>query len=400
MVSAIAPTPRRISVLGATGSVGQSTLDVLRQSRDAFTIEALVANGNLDELVAAALEFRPQIAVLADDAKRDALADALRGTGIAHAAGRDAVLDAASRPADWTMAAIAGTAGLEPTLAAVKRGGTIALANKECLVCAGHAFMDEARKSGACILPVDSEHNALFQALGGGDVRDAVKMTLTASGGPFRGWSRDALNRVRPEQALKHPTWTMGRKITIDSASLMNKGLELIEARHLFGIEPDKLDVLVHPQSIVHGLVQWRDGSVVAGLAPADMRIPISHCLGYPARRQGCSPCLDLAQIGALTFERVDDRAFPAVQLAFAAMRQAGGSTAYNAANEEAVAAFLSEKIGFNAIAGCVEHVMDELLARAELYEPETAASALELHALARRTAAAFVEQHYERLSV
>jgi 1-deoxy-D-xylulose-5-phosphate reductoisomerase len=385
------PGNRRVSILGATGSIGKSTLDVLRKNAQDYAIEALVAGDNVGELVAAAREFRPQIAVLANISKADALRHALQGSGIRSAAGPEAVLEAASRPADWTMAAITGTAGLAPTLEAVRRGGTIALANKECLVCAGQAFMDEASKSNAIILPVDSEHNALFQALGGGDIGNVRRMTLTASGGPFRGWSKAALADVRPEQALKHPTWSMGRKITIDSATLMNKGLELIEAHHLFGLDQDRLDVLVHPQSIVHGLVHWRDGSVVAGMAPADMRIPISHCLGYPARVDGCSAWLNLAAIGSLSFERVDDAVFPAVQLAFAAMKIAGGGTVYNAANEEAVAGFLSGKIGFADIAQCVENVLSDMDRHGMMFDPDNVDAALMLHHLAQAESRRFI---------
>jgi 1-deoxy-D-xylulose-5-phosphate reductoisomerase len=293
----------RVTVLGASGSVGSSTASVIRQHRERFTVSAVVGGRNVVALAAVARELGASFAAVADARRRDELRDALAGTGIASGAGASAVLEAAERDADVVVAAISGTAGLAPTYAAVKRGRCVALANKESLVCAGQVVMGAARAADARILPVDSEHNALQQALGAGALTDVASMTLTASGGPFRTWSREQIARATPAQAAAHPTWSMGAKIHIDSASLMNKGLELIEAHHLFRMPSERLDVLVHPQSVVHGLVYWRDGAVTAGLAAPDMRIPIAHCLGLGERLPLSRPCLDLAAIGALTFE-------------------------------------------------------------------------------------------------
>ena len=278
---------RSITILGATGSVGVSTVDLIKRAPERYRVEAVTARRNAVALAKIAREVGARLAVVADPAAYDELKQALAGSGIEAAAGEGALLDAAQRPADWLMAAISGAVGLKPTLAAIERGATVALANKECLVCAGGLFMRRAAATGATVLPVDSEHNAIFQALGAGPREDVRRIILTASGGPFRTWSMEAIKAATPEQALKHPNWSMGPKITIDSASLMNKGLELIEAHHLFALAPSEIDVLVHPQSVVHGLVDFRDGSVVAQLGPADMRVPIAHFLGWTSRIDG-----------------------------------------------------------------------------------------------------------------
>ncbi len=384
---------RSVSILGATGSIGSSALSVIRQHREKFRVDVLVGGSNLAALVAQAKEFRPKIVALANDDHRQDLQSALEGYDIQVSAGEQAVLDAAAHPADITIAAIAGTAGLLPTHTALQRGGTLALANKECLVCAGQAFMRDAQRFNTTILPLDSEHNALLQALGGEPVSRAERLTLTASGGPFRGWRSADLKHVTPQDALKHPTWTMGLKVTLDSATLMNKGLELIEAHHLFGVNAERLEVLVHPQSIVHGLVSWGDGSVTVGMASPDMQVPIAHCLGYPERLHVAVPRLDLAALGQLTFENVDDAVFPAVNLAFQAMKMAGGATVYNAANEIAVDAFLQGRIGFLGIADCVAECLNAFAGRALLREPASVQEALALHRDVQHTASCYVGQ-------
>jgi len=279
---AAASAVRTVSVLGATGSIGDSTMDLLRGARDRYQVEALTANGNVQGLAKLAKEFGARFAATADPARLSELKEALAGTRIECGAGESAIIEAAARPADWVMAAVSGAAGLKPALAAVDRGATVALANKECLVCAGDFFMERAARAGARILPADSEHNALFQALSSGNREELVRVIITASGGPFRTWAPADIEQATLEQALKHPNWSMGQKITIDSASMMNKGLEVIEASYLFGLAPDEIDVLVHPQSIIHGMVEFSDRSVVAQLGTPDMRIPIAHCLGWP----------------------------------------------------------------------------------------------------------------------
>lgn len=337
-----------VTILGASGSIGRSTVDVVRQHPDRFTVEAVVGGRDAAALAQVARNVGASFAALADPEQLEPLREALAGTGIATGAGPSAVLEAAAREVDIVVAAISGTAGLAPTYAALKPGRSVALANKESLVCAGEVVMSTARAVGARVLPMDSEHNALEQALGAGAIEDAVSLTLTASGGPFRTWSREQIARATPAEAAAHPTWSMGPKINVDSASLMNKGLELIEAHHLFGMPEDRLEVVVHPQSIIHGMVQWRDGGVTAGLALPDMRIPIAHCLGLGERVRLTSPRLDLAAIGALTFERADETRFPCLPLARIALRQGGAlPTVLNAANEIAVAAFMAGQIGF-----------------------------------------------------
>jgi 1-deoxy-D-xylulose-5-phosphate reductoisomerase len=351
---------RVVTVLGATGSIGASTIDLLRRSRERFRVEALTAHSNVAALAELAKEFNVSFAAIAEESRYEELKAALAGTGIAVGAGEAAMIEAAQRPANWVMAAMSGAAGLKPAIAAAERGVTVALANKECLVCAGEVFMRTAEKSGACVLPVDSEHNALFQAMGAGRREDLTRVILTASGGPFRTWTREQIENATIEQALKHPNWSMGRKITIDSASMFNKGLEIIEAYHLFDLEPDQIEVLVHPQSIIHGLVEFSDCSVVAQMGAPDMRTPIAHCLAWPERIDGPAKKLDLAAIGQLTFEAPDPVRFPSLRLVQEALRAGGAMpTVFNAANEVAVDAFLNGRIGFGGIARLVEATME-----------------------------------------
>jgi 1-deoxy-D-xylulose-5-phosphate reductoisomerase len=350
---------RTISIFGATGSVGLSTLDLVRQHRDQYRVIALTANGNAADLAALAKEFAAEIAVVADEAAYPALKDALAGTNIKAAAGEAALIEAARMGADWTMAAIVGCAGLPPTMAAIEAGKTVALANKEALVSAGEIMMAAVKRSGATLLPVDSEHNAIFQCLAGGTVDQVRKITLTASGGPFRTYTLDQMRTVTPAQAVAHPNWDMGAKISVDSATMMNKGLELIEAHHLFPVGLDKIDVLVHPQSVIHSMVEFVDRSTLAQLGSPDMRIPIASALAWPKRIDtNCLP-LDLAKIGSLSFEAPDFERFPALRLARSAIQLGGAAPAVlNAANEIAVAAFLSGRIGFLEIASVVEAVL------------------------------------------
>jgi len=376
--------PRRISVLGATGSIGESTLDLIGRDPDAYEVVSLTGCKNATRLAELAIRHRAELAVVADPGCYTDLKAALAGTGIETASGERALLDAASRPADWVMAAIVGAAGLKPTLRAVRQGTAIALANKECLVSAGSIFMAEVARRGTTLLPVDSEHSAALQVMTGTEPERIERVCLTASGGPFRTWSLTQMADAGPEQALKHPNWSMGAKVTIDSATLMNKGLELIEAHHLFALPPDKLDVLVHPQSIVHCLVYMSDGAVLAQLSCPDMRTPIAYSLAWPERMHVPNKRLDLAEIGALTFETPDLERFPALRLAKDVLA-AGGSagTVLNAANEVAVAAFLEKRIGFLAIAGLVEAT---LAASADLtgIVPQTADDVLDIDEEAR----------------
>ncbi|WP_019961853.1 1-deoxy-D-xylulose-5-phosphate reductoisomerase [Woodsholea maritima] len=352
---------KRITVLGATGSIGEATLDLVRANRDQFEVVALTANTRVEDLIALALEFRPQCVALGDTQGADRLASALAGSGIDWAVGEEAVIDAARRPADWTMAAIVGAAGLKPTLAAAEQGGAIALANKEALVCSGVLFLDTCARFGTRVLPVDSEHNAIAQALANNRRHDVRKIVLTASGGPFRSSSLAEMGQASVETALAHPTWSMGAKISIDSATMMNKGLEIIEACHLFDLEHNRVEVLVHPDSIVHGLVEYCDGSWLAQLGSPDMRTPIAHALAFPQRMAADIAPLDLAKIGTLRFEAPDELRFPALRLARDAFAAGGGLAAVlNSANEVAVAAFLNGHIGFLEIAQCVETCLDQ----------------------------------------
>jgi 1-deoxy-D-xylulose-5-phosphate reductoisomerase len=379
---------RSVTVLGATGSVGMSTVDLLKRGNGKYRVEAVTANKNAADLAKIARELNARIAVVADPAAYDELKDALAGSGIEAASGEAALIEAAERPADWVMAAVSGSVGLKPTLAAAKRGATVALANKECLVCAGGVFMRTVAAYGASLLPVDSEHNAIFQALTAGPREDVSRIVITASGGPFRTWTREQMRTAKLEQALKHPNWSMGPKITIDSATMMNKCLELIEAHHLFAVEPEKLAVLVHPQSIIHGMVEYRDGSVVAQLGSPDMRIPIAHCLAWPARIDGPAAKLDLAKIATLTFEAPDPDRFPALALGRRALETGGAApTILNAANEIAVAAFIGGRIGFGGIAQLVEATLEAAERRNATAEPQDIDEALAVDHMARSLA-------------
>jgi len=351
--------PRGVTILGSTGSVGQSTVDLIARDPASYRVEALVARTSVELLAEQARRLRARLAVAAEPDRYQALKAALAGTSIEVAAGPEAVIEAAERPAEWVMAAVVGFAGLAPTLAAARRGALVALANKEALVCAGRLLIDAIEQSGGVLLPVDSEHNAIFQVFEPNQHGAVDRLILTASGGPFRNWSLADMADVTPEQALAHPNWDMGAKISIDSATMMNKGLELIEAQLLFGLPGEQVEIVVHPQSIIHSMVAYRDGSVLAQLGTADMRIPISHALGWPARIDGPSAKLDFMSIPALTFERPDSGRFPALRLAREALVTGGyAPIVLNAANEAAVAAFLARRIRFLDIARIVEDVM------------------------------------------
>jgi len=385
----LARAPRTVTLLGATGSIGSSTADLLRRDAVRYRVEAVTAHRDAAGLARLARELNARFAAVADPAAYNVLKAELSGSGIEAAAGAAAIIEAARRPANWVMAAITGAASLAPTLAAAERGATVALANKECLVCAGGLFMRRAAATGATVLPVDSEHNAIFQALSAGRREDLRRIVLTASGGPFRTWSLAAIRKVTVEQALKHPTWSMGPKITVDSATLMNKGLELIEAHHLFALGPEQLDVVVHPQSIVHGLVEFRDGSVIAQLGSPDMRIPIAHCLAWPVRMGTPAPRLDLAKVATLTFEEPDTVRFPALAIARRALAAGGAApTILNAANEVAVREFIGGRLGFCGIAALVEATLDAFERRGETAEPQSVEAALAIDHNARRVAA------------
>jgi 1-deoxy-D-xylulose-5-phosphate reductoisomerase len=383
-----AAEPRTITILGATGSIGASTLDLIRRAPERYRVESISARRNAGALGKIAREIGARHAVVADPAAYRELKDALFGSRTEAAAGENALIEAAQRPADWVMAAISGSAGLKPTLAAIERGATVALANKECLVCAGSLFMRRAASAGATVLPVDSEHNAVFQALGAGNRADVRRAILTASGGPFRTWSKEAIKAATPEQALRHPNWSMGPKVTVDSATLMNKGLEIIEAHHLFSLKSNEIDVLVHPQSVVHGLVEFRDGSVVAQLGSPDMRIPIAHCLAWPRRIDGPAARLDLAALQQLTFEAPDLERFPALALARRAMETGGAApTVLNAADEVAVGEFIAGRIPFPAIVALVEATLNIAAGRDLLAEPAGIDAALAVDHIARSLA-------------
>jgi len=357
---------RKVTVLGSTGSIGVNTLDVIANVRKihgdrALPITALTAGNNVKVLIEQALAMKPALAVIADETQFAELKTALAGSGIAVAAGRQAVIDAAARPSDFVMVAIMGAAAIEPALAAIDRGVVVALANKECVVAAGEVFRAAKEKSGAQVLPVDSEHNAIFQVLGSGDASEADLVTITASGGPFREWSLERMRGATVEEAVAHPNWAMGRKISLDSATLMNKGLELIEAHFLFALPPEKLAVVVHPQSIVHCLVSYEDGTTMAHLSAPDMRTPIAHALGWPRRIPSPSRRLDLAALGQLVFQPPAHDRFPALNLAIGSMRSGGlAPTVLNAANEIAVQAFLERRIGFLDISRVVASALDQ----------------------------------------
>lgn len=356
------PASKRVSIFGSTGSVGCNTLDLIERHPDRFEVEALTANGSVERLAEQARRAGAKVAVTADAERYQDLKRALAGSGIEAAAGPEALLEAADRPADWVMAAIVGAAGLAPTLAAVRRGAVVALANKEALVCAGPLVTAEVARCGATLLPVDSEHNAIFQVFDFDRIDAIDRLILTASGGPFRTWPHAEMESVTPAQAVAHPNWNMGAKISVDSATMMNKGLELIEAYHLFGLPEERIEILVHPQSVIHSMVAYVDGSVLAQMGQPDMRTPIAYTLAWPDRMTAPVERLDLVRIAELTFEAPDPQRFPALRLAREALQAGGGApTVLNAANEIAVAAFLDGRHGFLGIAAAVEAALARL---------------------------------------
>jgi 1-deoxy-D-xylulose-5-phosphate reductoisomerase len=375
-------------VLGATGSIGMSTLDLIGRNPDQFEVVALTAQSRVDRLADLARTHRAKFAVIGDSTLFGELERLLAGTGIAVGAGDAGLTEAAALDADCVVAAMVGAAGLAPTFAAARQGRRLALANKECLVTAGAVFMEAVKAAGTDLIPVDSEHSAAFQALSGSDSSTIEKMTLTASGGPFRTWDRTRLARATPEEALRHPNWSMGPKVTVDSATLMNKGLELIEAYHLFPVEADQLDVVVHPQSIVHCLVSYRDGSVLAQLSCPDMRTPIACSLAWPSRMPTPTRRLDLVTLGSLTFEAPDEERFPALGLAREALARGGSAPAVlNAANEVAVEAFLARRIGFLDIPRSVATCLELAEGRGLIIEPHSLEDVLAGAAEARKLA-------------
>ena len=360
-------------------------MDLLERDPEGFSVSAVAAGRDAQALARVARATRAEFAAVRDERAYGELKDALSGTNIQVGAGREAVVEAALREADLVVSAIVGAAGVEPTHAALEAGRDVALANKECLVCAGVPFMRTAQKAGVRLLPMDSEHNAIFQALGGEDCSRIERMIVTASGGPFRTWTRERIANATVEEALNHPNWAMGPKITVDSAGMMNKGLELIEAHHLFAVPADKLEVVVHPQSIVHGLVAFADGSVTAGMAMPDMRTPIAHCLAYPDRLTTPTPRLDLAKIATLTFEAPDFERFPALRLALDALAHGGGlPTVLNAANEIAVEAFLDRRIPFSGIARHAADACEAAMRDGTAQEPGSVEDALAVDHIVR----------------
>lgn len=387
---------RRVTVLGSTGSVGTSTLDLMAQTEAAgsaaYEVEALVAGSNVDLLAGQALRWKPKLAVLADERRLEDLKDRLAGSGIEVRGGEAAAIEAAARPADWVMAAIVGSAGLRPTWAAIRAGAVVGLANKESLVTCGPALLDAARAAGGTVIPVDSEHSAVYQVLQQPCATRLSRVVLTASGGPFRSWTLAQMAHATPEQAVAHPNWSMGSKISVDSATMANKGLETIEAAYLFDVPEDRIEVLIHPQSIIHSMVEYEDGSTLAQLGPPDMRTPIACALAWPDRLPWPAPKLDLATLGSLTFEAPDEARFPALRLARLALRAGGAAPAvFNAANEIAVAAFLDRRIGFLDIAAAVAETLDRAGSGGDF--PSRASGdplevALEVDAAARRLAA------------
>jgi len=380
---------RSVTILGATGSVGTSTLDLIEREPERYRVVALTANCDVDRLAAAAIRTRAELAVVADQGCLPALRDALAGTGVRAAGGAAAVADAAAAGAEWTMGAIVGCAGLAPVMAAVRAGGTVVIANKEPLVAAGELILAAARASGATLLPADSEHNAIYQCFDFARPDRVRRVILTGSGGPFRTWSREAMARATPAQAVAHPNWSMGAKISVDSASMMNKGLELIEAARLFPVAPDRIEVVVHPQSIIHSAVDYVDGSMLAQLGPSDMRVPIAHCLAWPDRMATPMAALDLIAIGRLDFEAPDPERFPALRLAREALEAGGAKPAIlNAVNEIAVAAFLAGRIGFLEIADTADHILQ----RYDPPAPDALDAVLGVDAEARRLAGERVE--------
>ncbi|WP_235046524.1 MULTISPECIES: 1-deoxy-D-xylulose-5-phosphate reductoisomerase [Caulobacter] len=392
---------RKVVVLGSTGSIGLSTLSLFEQSGAPVEILALTAGRNVERLIEQALRWRPQVAVIEDEAKLEALRDGLAGTAVRAAAGAAAVSEAAAMGADWVMSAIVGAAGLAPTLAAARTGAVIALANKESLVCAGPALLAIAKASGGSVIPVDSEHSAIFQVLQPDCAHRVARLILTASGGPFRAWDKAAMRAATPEQAIAHPNWSMGAKISVDSATMMNKGLEMIEASYLFATPEDRVDVVIHPQSVIHSLVEYADGSTLAQLGPPDMRAPIACAFAWPDRLPWPAPRLDLAAYGQLTFESPDLDRFPAIGIARESLRLGGGApTAMNAANEVAVAAFLDRRIGFLDIAAAVAGTLERMNSLGDLTaanNDDAVEAAMLVDASARRIAAEVVAQKHRR---
>ena len=382
--------PRKVSVLGSTGSIGVSTLDLFEQAKVQVEVVALAAGRNVERLAEQALKWRPQIAVIEDETALPRLRERLAGSGIRAAGGAAAVVEAAAMDAQWVMSAIVGFAGLAPTLAAARAGAIVALANKESLICAGPQLLRTAKLAGGVVIPVDSEHSAIFQVFSPSNAQHVARLILTASGGPFRGWTREQMARATPEQALAHPNWSMGAKISVDSATMMNKGLEVIEAAYLFAMPPEKIDVVIHPQSIVHSLVEYADGSTLAQLGPPDMRSPIACAFAWPDRLPWPAQRLDLARAGPLTFEDPDPARFPALRIAKSALVAGGAApAAMNAADEIAVAAFLARRIGFLDIAATVEETLTRMdrqdLLRPAENDPVEAARVTD--AVARRVA-------------
>ncbi len=380
--------PRRVTILGVTGSVGRNTADLLKREPERFEVEAVTANKDVAGLAELALELGASCAVVADPSLYSDLKDALSGSEVEAQAGRDAVVEAATRPSDWVMAAITGAAGLDPVLEAIRRGVIVALANKETLVCAGDLVMAEVERSGARLLPVDSEHNAIFQVFDFERPQTVDRIILTASGGPFRTWTKEAMADATPEQAVAHPNWDMGAKISVDSATMMNKGLELIEASYLFPVAEPQIEIVVHPESVIHSLVGYVDGSVLAQLGTPDMRTPIANTLAWPDRMTAPSQRMDLAQIGKLTFEVPDSERFPALALSRQSL-QLGGSapTILNAANEVAVGDFLGRRIGFLDIVDIVGRTLECVSAQ----PPASLTDVREIDDEARRTAKAMI---------
>ncbi len=390
---------KRISILGATGSIGQSTLDLIRRDRPAYAVVALTGGRNIAQLAKDAIEFQAEIAVTAQDDLLDDLRAALRGTGIDAAAGPTALTEAAARPADWVMSAIVGAAGLPPGLAALGQGATLALANKETLVAAGPLVLQAAARHGARILPVDSEHSAIFQALVGEDLDAVRRVIITASGGAFRDWPTGDLARATPAQAATHPNWAMGQRITIDSASMFNKALEVIEAREFFGLAPDQIEVLVHPESLVHALVGFCDGALMAHVGPHDMRHAIGYALNWPTRKALPVDALDLATVGQLNFRHPDPARYPALRLAREVMQQRGLSgAAFNAAKERALDHFIAGRIGFLAMNDVVEEVLTRLSAATGLIDAEiTLDRVLRVDHLSRDCADTVVQEQIDK---
>ena len=389
-------SPRKVVVLGSTGSIGLSTLSLFEESGAPVEILALTAGRNVERLIAQARRWRPTVAVIEDASRLEDLRLGLAGTGVQVAAGAEAVREAAAMGADWVMSAIVGAAGLAPTVAAARTGAVIALANKESLVCAGPALLAIARAAGGAVIPVDSEHSAIFQVLQPACIERVSRLILTASGGPFRTWDKPAMARATPEQAIAHPNWSMGAKISVDSATMMNKGLEMIEASYLFGTPEERIDVVIHPQSVIHSLVEYVDGSTLAQLGPPDMRAPIACAFSWPDRLPWPAPRLDLAAYGQLTFESPDLERFPAIEIAREALRLGGGApAAMNAANEVAVAAFLDRRIGFLDIAAAVAGTLERMNSLGDLAvaENEAVENAMWIDASARRIAAEVVAQ-------